>query len=213
MNFRFRMDTRTLCVMAGAMLATLLLLDIQSLRQTRPRTASQALLSDTVQERVVAHELAVVDDSGQTRVRLGMNEFDAPALSLSDRTGHERALLRLNQDNVPSLRLFDDNGTLREGLGFARGPLTPHLWFYDANGGIQQMLPGSNVGRVNPWYDFADYNSNVDDTTIFRNDKAVSGSISDNIVVWSNKNAPCSLTVGIKGEPVPAGMQERVRGK
>ncbi len=149
MNFRFRMDARTLCVMAGAMLAALLLLDIHSLRQANPRTASQSLLSGTVQERVVTHELAVVDDSGQTRVRLGMNELDAPALSLSDRTGKERALLRLNQDNVPSLRLFDDNGTLREGMGFARGPLTPHLWFYDANGGIQQMMPKSDANAVN----------------------------------------------------------------
>ena len=34
MNFSFRMDARTLCGMAAALLALLLLLDIQSLRQT-----------------------------------------------------------------------------------------------------------------------------------------------------------------------------------
>ena len=114
-------------------------------------------MSGAVQERVVTHEFNLVDDSGQTRVRLGMNELNAPALSLSGQNGQERALLRLNQNDVPSLRLFDGNGILRQGLGFTRGTLTPGLWFFDENGSTQQLIPGADVYGVNRSSASADY--------------------------------------------------------
>ena len=141
MRFSIRVDSMTFCALMGATLALLMLLDIQSLRQTAPRRANMA---NTVQERVVTKEFVLTDESGNKRVRIGLNELDAPALSLYDKSGTERALLRLNRDDVPSLRLFDENGTMREGMGFAQGSMEPHLWFFDANGGTSELLPAGN---------------------------------------------------------------------
>ena len=161
MSDSFRIDARTMCGVAAATLACLLLLDIQSLHQTARQPMAQAGMSGRVQERVVTHEFNLVDDSGQTRVRLGMNDLNAPALSLNDQNGQERALLRLNQNDVPSLRLFDSSGTLRQGLGFTSGTLTPRLWFFDENGSTQQLIPGLNTNAVNRSSVSADYVGDV----------------------------------------------------
>ena len=146
MRFSFRMDAVTFCALMGAMLALLVLLDIQSLHQAKPHRAG---MTSGVQERVVTREFVLADENGSSRVRIGMNELNAPALSLYDKSGNERALLRLNQNNIPSLRLFDANGTMREGMGFAQGSLEPHLWFFDANGGTSELMPSAGGVRLN----------------------------------------------------------------
>ena len=146
MNLNFRMDTATLALLMSALVALLLLHDMNAHPPTVSAPAS-AMTRLSVQDRVVTKELVLTDDSGQTRVRIGMNELNAPALSLRDGSGQERAMLRLNQDDVPSLRLFDENGILRSGVGFTHGTLEPHLWFFDRDGSTSETLP--SMGTVN----------------------------------------------------------------
>lgn len=138
MNCKVRIDIRTLCLLSATVLALYVLYDLRSLAAL---SSSQSTTRTLVQDRVVTKELIVTDSGWNARVRLGSNEQKAPALSLYSRSGQERGLLRLNQNDVPSLRLFDENGTLRSGMGFARATLEPHLWFYDQDGSVQQLLP------------------------------------------------------------------------
>lgn len=146
MNFSFRIDTATLCVLSGVVLALWVTQDICTKHQVSSGPRAARVL---VSERVVTREFTLVDDNGQTRARIGMNELNAPALSLNDKNGQERGLLRLNQNDVPSLRLYDANGSMREGMGFAQGTLEPHLWFYDQNGVTNEMIPSSGIPGLN----------------------------------------------------------------
>ena len=148
MNFNFRMDTITLALLMSAIVALLLLHGIDAQHTTFSAPASD-VTRIRVQDRVVTKEFVLMDDSGQTRARIGMNELNAPALSLHDGNGQERALLRLNQDDVPSLRLFDQNGTLRSGVGFTRGTREPHLWFFDRDGSTSETLPSMGTLNLN----------------------------------------------------------------
>jgi len=135
MQLGFRLNIQTLCLLSGAALALFVLNDLRSLN------SATEVGPPIVQDRVVTKELVIADDQGQTRVRLGNSNLNAPALSLYDRSGQERGLLRLNENDVPSLRLFDSNGTLRSGMGFAQNDLTPHLWFFTDNGLASEILP------------------------------------------------------------------------
>jgi hypothetical protein len=100
------------------------------------RTATSPMYVGTtgVQERVVTKEFVLVDDSGNTRVRIAMNENDAPAVQMFDKSGKQRAQLRLNKNDVPSLRLYDSAGTLRSVTGFNLHDGTPAFVEFDANG-------------------------------------------------------------------------------
>lgn len=174
MNFSFRVDTTTLAILMSAIVALLVLHDIHA-HQPLPATAS-APTRISVQDRVVTKEFVLTDDSGQTRVRIGMNELDAPALSLYDRGGQERALVRLNKDDVPSLRLFDQSGTLRSGIGFTRGTLEPHLWFFDQDGSTSETMPSMETLNVNYFPASRNYTTSPHETVIMWDAPVVSGS-------------------------------------
>lgn len=158
MKFNFGIDTAALCVISGVVLALWVTQDICTQHHVLSGSRAQRVI---IADRVVTREFNLVDDSGQTRARIGMNELNAPALSLNDKSGQERGLLRLNENDVPSLRLFDSNGTLIEGMGFAQGTMEPHLWFYNQNGNINEMIPASGLPNLNPSQFRHNYNSTI----------------------------------------------------
>ena len=186
MNFKVRIDIRTLCLLSAAVLTLYVLYDLRSLAAL---SSSQNTTRTLVQDRVVTKELIVTDSDGNARVRFGSNEQHAPALSLYSRSGQERGLLRLNQNEIPSLRLFDENGALRSGMGSAKTTLEPHLWFYDQDGTVMELLPAVNnkQTRLNPSASFGYYNiiSVPDSPHDFQPSQTVETTID-----WSDRTVP-----------------------
>jgi hypothetical protein len=90
--------------------------------------------SSGVVDKVVTKEFVLVDDNGNQRARIGMNDVNGPAVQLFDTHGTQRAMLRLNKDDVPSLRLYDGEGKLRSVTGFNLNTLDPQYILFDANG-------------------------------------------------------------------------------
>ena len=176
MDLNVRIDTPTLAVFLGAAAGLLLLRDICAHRHAVPAPTCAATRL-VVQDRVVTKEFVLTDDSGQTRARIGMNELDAPALSLHDKSGQNRALLRLNQDDIPSLRLFDENETLRSGVGFAQGTMEPHLWFFDQDGTINETLPSMGTPNLNYFRASRNYTTKSYQNVILWNAHTGSGTI------------------------------------
>lgn len=174
MNFNFRVDTTTLAILMSAIVALLLMHDIHAHHQVVP-ASTLPMTQISVQDRVVTKEFLLTDDSGQTRARIGMNELNAPALSLYDRGGQQRALVRLNRDDVPSLRLFDQSGTLRGGMGFTRGTLEPHLWFFDQDGSTSETLPSLGTLSLNYFPTSRNYTTRSHGTVILWDAPVVSG--------------------------------------
>ncbi len=131
MKLSLRFTNSGLISVVGLIVALLVLMDINAHRAANPTlTAAPA---NTV-DRVVTKEFCLVDDSGKTRARIAMSDYDAPALQLFDRQGQQRAILRLNRDDVPSLRLFDANGKVRSVTGFNLNTMEPSLVFFDPDG-------------------------------------------------------------------------------
>jgi len=101
-------------------------------------------------DRVIAKEFVLVDDNGNTRARIGMNDKDAPTLQLLDRSGQTRAQLRLNQNDVPSLRLYDEQGRVRNVMGFTLNDMNPSFVTFDNNGtGHLNNTARPDAGYVN----------------------------------------------------------------
>ena len=131
MKFTVHLTATQLIAIIGMLIAGLLVMDISARRST-PTFASASAVGSS--EKVVAKEFCLIDDAGQTRARIGMNEYNAPSVQLFDKNGQRRAQLRLNGDEVPSLRLYDNNGQVRSVTGFNLGTMEPGLAMFNGNG-------------------------------------------------------------------------------
>ncbi len=133
MRFRIHLTNPAIFAMLWVALSALVLHDIML------RHASMQALrygaNTNVTERVVTKEFVLVDDNGNTRARIGMNDkTHAPSVQLFDSAGNQRAQLRLNKDDVPSLRLYDASGSLKSVMGFTLADMQPAYITFDNNG-------------------------------------------------------------------------------
>ena len=127
MKVTLHLSSTALITVVGLIVALLLVTDIFAHRAA-PQVMTQ---TPAAGDRVIAKEFVLQDDSGRTRARIAMNEYDAPCLQMFDRNGQPRAQLRLNRDDVPSLRLYDEKGKLRSVNGFVLGMMEPGLILFD----------------------------------------------------------------------------------
>lgn len=140
MKFRIHLTNPAIFATLWLALSALVLHDIMLRRAAPPMTAS----SDAVSERVVTKEFVLVDDNGNTRARIGMNDqTNAPSVQLFDAQGQQRAQLRLNKNDVPSLRLYDNNGNVKSVMGFTLNDMQPSYVTFD-NAGVGHV---ENVTR------------------------------------------------------------------
>jgi len=133
MKLSVRLSNAGMMSIIGLVIAVLLLTDIGAHREhvvVMPGVQS----SSGVTEKVVTKEFVLVDDNGNQRARIGMNDVDGPALQLFDKHGQQRAMLRLNKDDVPSLRLYNEDGKLRSVTGFNLNTMEPQFILFDDNG-------------------------------------------------------------------------------
>jgi hypothetical protein len=133
MKLSVRLSNAGMMSIIGLVIAVLLLTDISAHRE-RMVVMPGMQTSSGVVDKVVTKEFVMVDDYGNQRVRIGMNDVNGPALQLFDKHGQQRAMLRLNKDDVPSLRLYDDEGKLRSVTGFNLNTLDPQFILFDGNG-------------------------------------------------------------------------------
>jgi hypothetical protein len=155
-RFSFRLSNAGLFSIIGLALVALICGNFSTRRVSPP---AQYAPSATL-ERVVTKEFCLVDDSGQTRARIAMNEHGAPAIQLLDRSGQQRAQLRLNKDDMPSLRLYDANGTLRSVTGFNLMTSEPKVILFDQSGA------GKSLDSVSGW---TAYGETYRDEDVFSN--------------------------------------------
>ena len=135
MRFRIHLTNPAIFAMLWVALSALVLHDIALHRAT----LSPNMTGTAISEKVVTKEFVLVDDSGQTRARIGMSDkTNAPCVQLFDAGGQQRAQLRLNKDDVPSLRLYDSGGNLKSVMGFTLNDMNPSYVTFDSAG----------VGRV-----------------------------------------------------------------
>jgi hypothetical protein len=131
MRFRIHLTNPAIFAMLWIALSALVLHDIA----LRRAALSPNITGVAVSEKVVTKEFVLVDDSGQTRARIGMNDkTNAPCVQLFDAGGQQRAQLRLNKDDVPSLRLYDNSGNLKSVMGFTLNDMNPSYVTFDSAG-------------------------------------------------------------------------------
>ena len=133
MKFRIHLTNPAIFAMLWVALSVLVLHDIALRRAAVPSLSGTG---DAVSDKVVTKEFVLVDESGKTRARIGMNEqTNAPCVQLFDSAGQQRAQLRLNKNDVPSLRLYDDGGSLKSVMGFTLNDMQPSYVTFD-NAGV-----------------------------------------------------------------------------
>jgi hypothetical protein len=133
MKLSVRLSNAGMMSIIGLVIAVLLLTDISARREHMVVMPGMQSSSGVV-DKVVTKEFVLVDDNGNQRARIGMNDVNGPAVQLFDTHGTQRAMLRLNKDDVPSLRLYDGEGKLRSVTGFNLNTLDPQYILFDANG-------------------------------------------------------------------------------
>jgi hypothetical protein len=133
MKMSVRLSNAGMMSIIGLVIAVLLLTDISTHRE-RVVVVPGMQASPGVTDKIVTKEFVLVDDNGNQRARIGMNDVNGPALQLFDKRGNQRAMLRLNKDDVPSLRLYDDDGKLRSVTGFNLNTLEPQFILFDNDG-------------------------------------------------------------------------------
>ncbi len=142
MKFRIHLTNPAIFAMLWLALSALVLHDIMLRRAAPPMAVS----SDAVSERVVTKEFVLVDDNGNTRARIGMNDqTNAPSVQLFDAQGQQRAQLRLNKNDVPSLRLYDNNGNVKSVMGFTLNDMQPSYVTFD-NAGVGHVENSTRSG-------------------------------------------------------------------
>lgn len=133
MRFRIHLTNPAIFAMLWVALSALVVHDI--LLRHASMQALRYGSNATVTERIVTKEFILVDDNGNTRARIGMNDkTHAPSVQLFDSVGNQRAQLRLNKDDVPSLRLYDAKGSLKSVMGFTLADMEPAYITFDNNG-------------------------------------------------------------------------------
>jgi hypothetical protein len=133
MKLSVRLSNAGMMSIIGMVIAVLLLTDISAHRD-HVVVVPGMQTSPGVTDKIVTKEFVLVDDNGNQRARIGMNDVNGPALQLFDKRGNQRAMLRLNKDDVPSLRLYDDEGKLRSVTGFNLNTLDPQFILFDNDG-------------------------------------------------------------------------------
>jgi len=129
MKFSLHLSNVALALITSALLGLLLLTDISMRMSAAPATAP-AVSS----EKVVTKELTLTDSQGRVRIRMAVDESDAPSLQMYGQDGGKRALLRLNQNDVPSLRLYDATGSVRSVTGFTLNDMQPAFVQFNESG-------------------------------------------------------------------------------
>jgi hypothetical protein len=143
MKLSVRLSNAGMMSIIGLVIAVLLLTDISAHRE-RTVVMSGMQSSSGVVDKVVTKEFVLVDDNGNQRARIGMNDVGSPAIQLFDQHGTQRAMLRLNKDDVPSLRLYDENGKVRSVTGFNLNTMDPQFILFD-NDGNGRPVNNSNI--------------------------------------------------------------------
>jgi len=143
MKLSVRLSNAGMMSIIGLVIAVLLLTDISAHRE-RTVVMSGMQSSSGVVDKVVTKEFVLVDDNGNQRARIGMNDVGSPAIQLFDQHGTQRAMLRLNKDDVPSLRLYDENGKVRSVTGFNLNTMDPQFIQFD-NDGNGRPINNSNI--------------------------------------------------------------------
>ncbi len=142
MKFRIHLTNPAIFAMLWLALSALVLHDIMLRRAAPPMTVS----NDAVSERIVTKEFVLVDDNGNTRARIGMNDqTNAPSVQLFDAQGQQRAQLRLNKNDVPSLRLYDNMGNVKSVMGFTLNDMQPSYVTFD-NAGVGHVENATRAG-------------------------------------------------------------------
>lgn len=126
MKLSIRLSNAGLAALAGILMALFLGILVLS----RPVTVMTTASSD----RVEAKEFILRDSQGRERVRIAVDEDDAPGITLLDKSGTRRALLRLNGDDVPSLRMYNAAGRVDSVLGYNLHNMEPGLVFFNSLG-------------------------------------------------------------------------------
>lgn len=142
MKLSVRLSNAGMLSIIGMVIAVLLLTDISTHRE-RVVMMPGIQTSPGVTDKVVTKEFVLVDDNGNQRARIGMNDVSGPALQLFDKHGQQRAMLRLNKDDVPSMRLYDEDGKLRSVTGFNLNTMEPQFILFDNDGNGR---PVNNIG-------------------------------------------------------------------
>jgi hypothetical protein len=143
MKLSVRLSNAGMMSIIGLVIAVLLLTDISAHRE-RMVVMPGMQSSSGVVDKVVTKEFVLVDDNGNQRARIGMNDVGSPAIQLFDQHGTQRAMLRLNKDDVPSLRLYDENGKVRSVTGFNLNTMDPQYILFD-NDGNGRPVNNSNI--------------------------------------------------------------------
>ena len=130
MKFSLHLSNVALALITSALLGLLLLTDIA----LRMAPAPAALAPAVASEKVTTRELTLTDSQGRVRIRMAVDDSDAPSLQMYGQDGGKRALLRLNQNDVPSLRLYDASGLVRSVTGFTLNDMEPVFAQFDDNG-------------------------------------------------------------------------------
>ena len=142
MKFRIHLTNPAIFAMLWIALSALVLHDIMLRRAAPPVNVTSGGVSD----RVVTKEFVLVDDNGNTRARIGMNEqTNAPTVQLFDAQGQQRAQLRLNKNDVPSLRLYDSGGNVKSVMGFTLNDMQPSYVTFD-NAGVGHVENATRSG-------------------------------------------------------------------
>ena len=146
MKFSLHLSNVALALLTSAFLGLLLLTDITMRMNPAPSAVAPAVTS----EKVVTRELTLTDSQGRVRIRMAVDDSDAPSIEMNGQDGGKRALLRLNQNDVPSLRLYDASGTVRSVTGFTLRDMQPVFAQFDANG-VGRAIDSAPYlsGRVN----------------------------------------------------------------
>ena len=83
---------------------------------------------------VAAQEYVLVDDQGRTLATLSATQ-GKPALAFYNGKGEIRAWFTLTAEEGPDIRFFDDSGN--------------EVWRYNADGGVDRNMAGSEVAKRN----------------------------------------------------------------
>ena len=156
MKFSLHLSNVALALITSALLGLLLLTDI-SMRMAQP-AAAPAVSS----EKVVTKELTLTDSQGRVRIRMAVDDSDAPSLQMYGQDGGKRALLRLNQNDVPSLRLYDASGSVRSVTGFTLNDMQPAFVQFDETGA------GHAINNASPYLSLHPYATIYDADTVGR---------------------------------------------
>ena len=157
MKFSLHLSNVALALITSALLGLLLLTDI-SMRMFAPAATAPPVSS----EKIATKELTLTDSQGRIRIRLAVDESDAPSLQMYGQDGGKRALLRLNQNDVPSLRLYDASGSVRSVTGFTLNDMQPAFVQFDESG------TGHAINSPSPYLAAHPYAAIYDEDTVGR---------------------------------------------